>query len=44
MPMMMSQVLKSVDFTNTQKSRNLENKTLVLLHIKKIITPQGLLY
>ena len=28
MPMMMSQILKSVDFTQTRKSRYLENETL----------------
>ena len=42
MPMMMSRMLKSVDFTKTQKSRYLENKTLFFLQIKKIITHQGL--
>ena len=36
MPMMISQILKSVDFTKTQKSRYLENKTF-FLQIKKII-------
>ena len=36
-PMMTSQILKSVDFTKTQKSRYLENKTLFFLQIKKII-------
>ena len=43
--MMMSQILKSVDFTKTQKSRYLENKTF-FLQIKKIllITLQGLLF
>ena len=35
MAMMMSQILKSVDFTKTQKSRYLENKTLFFLQIKK---------
>ena len=35
MPMMKSQILKSVDFTITQKSRYLENKTLFFLQIKK---------
>ena len=33
--MMMSQILKSVDFTKTQKSRYLESKTLFFLEIKK---------
>ena len=28
MPMMTSQILKSVDFTKTQKSRSPENETL----------------
>ena len=44
--MMMSQILKSVDFTKTQKSRYLENETLFLLQIKKnsLIVRQGLLY
>ena len=36
MPMMMSQILKSVDFTKAQKSRYLENKILFLLQIKKM--------
>ena len=46
MPVIASQVLKSVDFTETQKSRYLENKTLFLLQIKKnsLIIHQGLLY
>ena len=35
--MMTSQILKFVDFTKTQKSRYLENKTLVFLQIKKLI-------
>ena len=35
MPMMTSQILKTVDFTKTQKSRYLENKTLFFLQIKK---------
>ena len=34
MPMMMSQILKAVDFTKTQKSIYLENKTLFFLQIK----------
>ena len=41
--MMTSEVLKSVNFTKTKKSRYLKNKTL-FLQIKKIITHQGLLY
>ena len=36
MLIMMSQILKSMDFTKTQKSRYRENKTF-LLQIKKII-------
>ena len=35
--MMTSQILKSVDFTKTQKARYLENKTLFFLQIKKFI-------
>ena len=34
---MMSQILKSVDFSKTQKSRNHENKALFFLQIKKLI-------
>ena len=42
--MMMSQILKSVDFTKTQKSRYLENETLFFLEIKKLtMTPQATL-
>ena len=37
MLMMTSQILKSVDFTKTQKSRYLENETLFLFQIKKFI-------
>ena len=37
MSMMTSQVLKFVDFENTQKSRYFENKTLFFHQIKKII-------
>ena len=37
MPVMTSQILKSVDFTKTQNSRYLENKTLFLLQIKKFV-------
>ena len=37
MPMMTSQILKSGDFTKTQKSRCLENETLFFLQIKKLI-------
>ena len=35
MPMMTSQILKSVDFTKTQKSRYPENKTLFFLQLRK---------
>ena len=35
MLMMASQILKCVDFTKTQKSKNLENKTSFFLQIKK---------
>ena len=35
--MMTSQILKSVGFTKTQKSRYLENETLFFLKIKKFI-------
>ena len=38
MPMMMSQILKSVDFTKAQISRYLNNGTLLFLQIKKIIS------
>ena len=37
MPMMTSQILKSVDFTKMQKSRHLENETLFILQITKFI-------
>ena len=35
--MMTSQISKSVDFIETQKSMHLENKTLLFLKIKKLI-------
>ena len=35
--MITSQILKSVDFTKTQKSRYVKNKTLFVLQIKQII-------
>ena len=35
--MMTSRILKSLDFTKTQKSRYLENETLFFLQIKKFI-------
>ena len=38
------QILKSEDFTKTQKSRYLENETSFFLQIKKLITHQELLY
>ena len=41
---MMSQSLKFVNFTKTQKSRYLEIKTLFFKKIKKLITHQGLPY
>ena len=41
--MMASQILKSMDFTKTQKSRYLEKETF-FIQIKKLITHQGLLY
>ena len=37
MPMVTSQILKSVDFTKTQKSRYLQNETLFFIQIKRII-------
>ena len=37
MPMIMSQILKSMDFIKTQKCRYLENETLFFLKIKKFI-------
>ena len=37
MSMMTSQILKSVNFTKTQKPRYLKNETLFLLQIKKFI-------
>ena len=37
MPMMMSQILKSADFTKTQKSQCVENETLFFLQIQKFI-------
>ena len=43
--MMTSQILKSVDFTKTQKSRYLKNEALFFLLIKNsLITHQGLFY
>ena len=43
--MMTSQILKSEDFTKTQKSQYLENEAFLFLQIKKLlITNQGLLY
>ena len=44
MPVTTSQILKSVDFTRTQKSRYLENEILFFLQVKKFVTHQGLLY
>ena len=37
MLMMTSQILKSIDFAKTQKSRYLENKILFFLQMKKFI-------
>ena len=37
MPMITSQILKFVDFTETQNTRYLENKTLLFLKLKKIV-------
>ena len=37
MPMKTSQILKSADFTKTQKSRYLENETLFFLQMKKFV-------
>ena len=37
MPMMTSQILRSADFIEIQKSRYLENETLFFLQIKKLI-------
>ena len=37
MPMMTSQILKSVNFTKRQKSRYLKNEILFFLQIKKFI-------
>ena len=34
---MTSQILKSVDFTKTQKSRYLENEALFFLQVKKLV-------
>ena len=43
--MMTSLILKSADFTETQKSRYLENETFFLQKKKNsFITDQGLLY
>ena len=35
--MMTSQILKSLDFTKTRKSRYIENETLFFLQVKKFI-------
>ena len=40
--MMTSQILKSVDFTKTQKSR-ISRERIIFSSNKKLITPQGLL-
>ena len=44
MPMMHSQIFKSVNFTKTQKSRYFKNKTFFLQKNKTLIVHQGLLY
>ena len=46
MPMVASQILKFVGFTETQKSRYLENETLLSLKPKKksLIARQGLIH
>ena len=43
MPMTTSLILRSVDFTKTPKSKNLENETF-FLQIIKLITQQRVLY
>ena len=44
MPMMTTQILKSVDFTKAKKIRYFENETLFFPQIKNsLITHQGLL-
>ena len=42
--MMTSQILRSVNFSNTQKSRYLESETFFLQIKKPLITYQGLRY
>ena len=37
MPMMTSQISKFLDFTKTQKARNLENGTLYFFQIERFI-------
>ena len=37
MPMMMSQILRAVDFTKSQKSTYLKNETSFSLQVKKFI-------
>ena len=44
MYMMTSEILKSADFTKTQKSKYLENTTFFLQTKNSLITQQGLLY
>ena len=45
MPMMMSEILKFVDFPKTQKSRYLKDETWFFFKLKNpLITYQGLLY
>ena len=44
MPMMTSQISKSMSFTEAQKSRYLENETLLFIQIKKksLVTHHGM--
>ena len=44
MTMMTLRILKFVDFAKTQKSRYLENETLLFLQIKKIINYTSRVY
>ena len=44
MLMMMSQTLKSVDFTKTEKSRHLENETFFFKQKSSLIGHEGLRY
>ena len=44
MPMMTSQILKSVDFTKTQKSTKSRERSIIFYLKKSLITHQGLIY